>query len=89
MKNKVIQTKSDLDATKGTPAYKEFLRLLKGSMTKKECTTVYPDGYDEDLKEGDEGFIPLEFEDVENLEEIQRFGFSKQDFLDLLEDEGV
>lgn len=83
---KIIQTRADLDAIQGTPEHAEFIKLLKGSLTKKVCTTVYPEGYDEDLKEGDEGFIPLTFEDAENLEEVARFGFTKQEVLDLAAD---
>lgn len=86
---KVIQTRADLDAIQGTPEYFDFIKLLKGSMVKKVCTTVYPEGYDETLKEGDEGFIPLEFEEVENLSEIERFGFTKEEILGIEFDERI
>lgn len=84
MKKNVIQTRIDLDAAQGTPEHSEFIKLLHGSLVKKVCSTVYPDGYDNELKDGDEGFIPLEFEDAENLEEISRFGFTKQEIIDLM-----
>ena len=79
MIKKVIQTRADLEAIQGTPEYFEFVKLLKGSMVKKVCTTVYPEDYDQDLKPGDEGFIPVEFEAVEDLSEIERFGFTRQE----------
>jgi hypothetical protein len=78
---RVIQTRADLDAAQGTEEYSKFIQLLKGSLTKKVCTTIYPEGYDDKLTEEDEGFIPLVFEDVENLEEITRFGFTKEEIL--------
>lgn len=85
MKTKgIIQTREDLETIKGTPEYLDFIKLLHGSMVKKTCIAVRPDDYDETLKEGDEGHIPLEFEDRENLEEIERFGFTKQEILDLI-----
>ena len=85
MKKTVIQTRTDLDAIQGTAEYHDFIKLLHGSLVKKVCTTVYPEGYNQDLKEGDEGYIPLEFEEVENLEEISRFGFTKQEIIDLFD----
>lgn len=78
---KIIQTRADLDSIMGTEEYFEFIKLLKGSMVKKVCTTVYPEGYDHNLGPDDEGFIPLEFEEVENLEEISRFDFTKEELL--------
>lgn len=80
---KIIQTRADLDAIQGTQEHKDFIKLLKGSLTKKVCITAYPEGYNEDLKDGDEGFIPLEFEAVENLEEITRFEFTKEEVLSI------
>lgn len=78
---KLIQTRADLDAIQGTSEYFEFIKLLKGSLVKKVSTTVYPENYDHSLQEGDEGFISLEFEEVENLAEIERFGFTKEEIL--------
>ena len=80
---KLIQTRADLDAIKGTQEYFEFIKLLKGSLVKKVSKTVYPEDYDHSLQEGDEGFIPLEFEEVENLSEIERFGFTKEEILEI------
>ena len=83
---KIIQTRADLDAISGTPEYFEFIKLLKGSLVKKICITVYPDGYDNTLTPLDEGYIPLVFENIENLEEIERFGFTKDEVLLIGED---
>jgi hypothetical protein len=77
----IIQTRQDLESIKGSQEYFEFIKLLKGSMVKKVCTTVYPEDYDHDLTPNDEGYIPLEFGEIENLEEISRFEFTKEDLL--------
>lgn len=80
---KIIQTREDLDAIQGTPEHSDFIKLLKGSLVKKACLTIYPEGYDDTLKAGDVGFIPLVFEDVENIDEISRFGFTKSEILSI------
>lgn len=77
----IIQTRADLDSLKGTQHYTDFIDLLKGSMTKRVCVTEYPEGYNYDLKEGEEGYLPLEFADVEDLSVIESFGFTKEDIL--------
>jgi hypothetical protein len=80
---KIIQTRADLDAIQGTQEHADFIQLLKRSLSKKVCTTIYPDGYDNTLQEGDIGYIPLAFAFVENLEEVSRFGFTKAEILAL------
>ena len=79
----IIQTRKDLDAIKGTPEYKEFIKLLVGSMTKKVSNTVYPIGYDQKLQLNDPGYIPTTFNEIEDLTEITRFGFTKEEILAL------
>lgn len=81
--NQIIQTRSDLDRVIDTPVGKKFIQLLKGSMVKKICVTTFPEDYNYDLKEGDEGFIALEFEEIEDLSTIEQFGFTKAEILNL------
>jgi hypothetical protein len=74
----VINTREDLEAIAGTPEYDEFMRSLKGSMTRKQDVAERPDGYGQPEYEGPE--IPPVWEDVEDLSTIERFGFTKSDF---------
>lgn len=74
----VINTREDLDAIQGTPKHAEFMAFLKGSMTRKQDTQVYPDGYSQPDYEG-ETLEPI-WTDVEDLSTIERFGFVKADF---------
>ena len=75
-----INTREDLDAIAGTPEYDEFMQALKGSMTCKQDVQVYPEGYNQPGYEGP--VIEPIWEDVEDLSTIERFGFSKADFLE-------
>lgn len=74
----VINTREDLDAIAGTPEHTEFMKALKGSMTRKQDVAVRPDDYGRPEYEGPE--IPPVWEDVEDLTTIERFGFSVADF---------
>lgn len=74
----IINTRQDLDALIGTSEHEEFMNLLKGSMTRKQDTQVYPDGYNQPDYEG-EKLQPI-WADVEDLSVITRFGFTKADF---------
>jgi hypothetical protein len=78
LKSKIINTREDLDAIKGTPEHTEFMESLRGSMTRKQDVQVYPDNYNDPDYDGDE--IPPVWEDVEDLSTIERFGFTKADF---------
>ena len=74
----IINTRADLDAIAGTPEHDEFMEALKGSMTRKQDTQVYPEGYGQPGYEG-ETLEPI-WSDVEDLSTIERFGFTKADF---------
>lgn len=74
----VINTRTDLDAIAGTPEHTEFMKALKGSMTRKQDVAVRPDDYGRPEYEGPE--IPSVWEDIEDLTTIERFGFSTTDF---------
>lgn len=74
----VINTREDLDAIIGTPEHDEFMKSLKGSMTRKQDVAVRPDGYVQPGYEG-ETIAPV-WDDVEDLSTIERFGFEKSDF---------
>lgn len=86
---KIIQTKDDLMSIKGTKFYTKMLKLLKGSLTRKVCITTRPEDYGDGLSEGDEGFIPLEFEEIECTQTLESIGLTKQDLLNLCKEAGV
>lgn len=73
----VINTRADLDAIAGTPEHTEFLNYLRGTMTRKENTQTYPEGYGAPEYTGE--ILPPVWEDVEDLSTIERFGFTKAD----------
>jgi len=74
----VINTRSDLDAIAGTPEHQEFMRFLKGSMSRQQDVAVRPEDYGQPEYEGEE--IPPVWEEVEDLSTITSFGFTKADF---------
>lgn len=73
----VINTREDLDAIAGTPEHTEFMKALKGSMTRKHDIAARPDNYGRPEYEGPE--IPPVWEDVEDLSVIGAFGFTKEE----------
>lgn len=73
----IINTREDLDAVVGTDRHAEFIQLLKGSMTRKQDSQVYPDDYNQPEYAG-EALEPI-WLDVEDLSTIERFGFSKEE----------
>lgn len=77
----VINTREDLDSLKeSNPAeHANFMAFLKGSMTRKQDVAVYPEGYNQPDYEGDK--IEPQWKDVEDLSTIERFGFTKSDFV--------
>lgn len=79
MDQTIINTREDLDAAQGTPAYDTFMAYLKGSMSRKQNTAVYPEGYNTPGYDGDK--VEPVWSDVEDLSTIERFGFSKSDLL--------
>jgi hypothetical protein len=54
------------------------MNLLKGSMTLKQDTAIYPDGYGQPGYEGPA--VEPVWTDIEDLSTIHRFGFDKSDF---------
>ena len=74
-----INTREDLDAIQGTAQHTEFMQFLKGTMTRKQDVAVRPDNYSDPDYEG-EVIEPI-WEDVEDLSTIERFGFTKDDFV--------
>lgn len=77
--DQIINTREDLDAVQGTPAYDTFMAYLKGSMSRKQNTAVYPEGYGQPGYTG--ATIDPVWVDIEDLSTIERFGFTKADFL--------
>lgn len=78
MEKPIINTRADLDALAGTPEHAEFMRFLKGSMTRKQNAQIYPDGYGQSGYEGP-ALDPI-WEDVQDLSTITAFGFVPADF---------
>lgn len=73
-----INTREDLDTIQGTLEHEEFMNFLRGTMTRKQNTAVYPENYNDPDYDGD--VIDPVWEDVEDLSTIESFGFSKADF---------
>jgi|GEM_PF-2525804 len=80
MQSPLINTREDLEAVKETnpQAYADFMQKLKGSMSRRENKAVYPEGYGQPGYEGE--VIEPDWQDVEDLTTIKRFGFKKSDF---------
>ncbi len=76
-----INTRADLDSIAGTPEYAAFIGLLKGSMTQRRDTAVYPADYNQPGYTG--AVIAPVWSDVEDLSTITRFGFTKAEILAL------
>lgn len=80
MRSNVINTREDLDAISGTEEHQKFMQYLKGSMVKMQDAQVYPVGHGQPGYEGPT-LNPI-WEEIEDLSTIERFGFTKSDFLD-------
>lgn len=76
----IINSRADLDAIEQIhpERHAEFMRALKGSMTRRQNIQEYPEGYGQPGYEGPE--LEAIWEDVEDLTTIERFGFTKADF---------
>lgn len=79
LSNIIINTRADLDAVAGTQAHADFIQSLKGTMTRRQDIQVYPDNYNNPDYDG-EILEPI-WTDVEDLSTIERFGFTKEDFV--------
>lgn len=73
-----INSRADLDNIQGTPEHTEFMKMLKGTITRQQDTQTYPDNYNKPDYDG-ETLEPI-WTDVEDLSTIERFGFTKSDF---------
>ena len=73
-----IATREDLDRLEGTPEYREFMRLLAGTLYQKTDVAVYPPDYHDPGYAGPK--IEPVWQNVEDLSVIERFGFSRADF---------
>lgn len=74
---RIINTREDLDSVKGTAQYNDFINHLKGSMTVRNNVQVYPENYNKPDYTG-EILEPI-WETSEDLSNIQRFGFTKEE----------
>ena len=74
----IINTRADLDALAGTPAYLDALRALAGSMITTQDVAVYPAGYGQPDYDGP--VVEPDWADVETLGTIERLGFTRSSF---------
>ncbi len=74
----IINSRSDLESLRGTPAFAETMMKLAGSMTIRVDTAEYPEGYGEPDYAG-ETITPM-WEAREDLTTITRLGFTKTEF---------
>ena len=81
MSRKPINTRDDLDALAGTPEHAEFMAYLKGTITRRVDQATYPQDYDHTKKSGDMGYVAPDWHEVEDLQVIERFGFTKAEVM--------
>ena len=74
----IINSRDDLDALKGTPAYLEALRALAGSMVTSMDMAVYPEGHGQPDYTGPT--VEPDWHEVETLDVIERMGFTRAGF---------
>jgi len=74
----IVNNREDLDHLIGTSEHDQFMDYLKGSMTRKQDTAVYPEGYGQPSYEGP--VVEPVWTDIEDISTITRFGFTKTDF---------
>lgn len=74
----IINTRADLDALAGTPAYLDALRALAGSMITTQDVAVCPDGYGAPDYAGPP--VAPDWREIETLGTIERLGFSRASF---------
>lgn len=74
-----IATRSDLETLRGTPAYNQFLDLLRGTLTTRTDVQVYPAGYDSSLQIGSLGYLPPVWEERPTPEVAAKYGLTPQE----------
>ena len=74
--NIIINTRTDLEALKGTPDYLPALRTIAGTMETTVNTAEYPEGYGEVSYSGPA--VEPVWTTVETLETIHRLGFASR-----------
>lgn len=74
----IINTRADLDALKGTPAYLPALTALAGTMTSIVDVAERPDDYGSMSYDGPE--IAPQWQEVETLRTIEALGFTRAAF---------
>lgn len=70
----ILNTAADLETSQMT---REQV-IAAATITVRKDVAVYPDGYDENLKEGDDGFIEPIYQQEERIDQavLDRFGIS-------------
>lgn len=75
-----VKTRFDYEVL-GEEDQATFRSYLKGTIDRQVNTrTDYPEGYwEQNLKEGDEGYIEPILEDIKDYSTIERFGFTESE----------
>lgn len=74
-----INSRADVEALRGTPAFAQAITALAGSMTITVNVAEYPEGYGTDEYEGPE--IDPVWDEQEDLSSVERLGFTKSEIL--------
>lgn len=78
-----INSRPDLESLRNTEYFAEAIRSIAGTMAIRINIAEYPDGYGEPDYEGPE--IEPVWEEREDLATIKRFGFTKAEIIEELE----
>lgn len=70
----IMQTRQDIENAPKKQRL-EFLEWLKGAATVTVDAANYPEDYDNDLQEGEEGYVAPDWRDQVNMRSLQSFGF--------------
>lgn len=76
----IVNSREDLDRLlqKDPVAHAEFMDRLKGTMIRRHNVAIYPENYGQPDYDGPA--IEPVWEEVEDLREIESFGFTKAEF---------
>lgn len=71
----IMQTRQDIENAPKKQRL-EFLRWLQGAATVTVDTANYPEDYDSQLQEGEEGYVAPLFKEQQDTAVLERYGFS-------------
>lgn len=78
--NLIVQTADDLAAMQVSDpaAYRAQLLAILGSATIRTNQAQYPDDYDNELGEGDEGYVAPDWVELDDAATLSRLGFARK-----------